>query len=104
MKGLYNTAHCERESLPNREDLLMASFSIFIFICRVTREPSDRDTVCDHPSNALVRLVFRRSRVLSSGPASCFVEIYQEIISTVIRSQPLIQIGQLSVTGESMGT
>ena len=28
----------------------------------------------------------------------------QEIISTAILSLPLIQVGQLSVTGESMGT
>ena len=50
-----------------------------------------------------VRLVFRRSRVRSSGPAKhYFVDIGDEMISTAILPLPLIQIGELSVTGERM--
>ena len=37
------------------------------------------------------------------GPTS-FMEIGHEMISTSILSLPLFQTGQLSVTGESMGT
>ena len=45
----------------------------------------------------------RRSRVRSSGPAKhSFVEVGPEIISAAILSLPLIQEGQLSVTGERM--
>ena len=52
-----------------------------------------------------VRLVFKRSRVRSSGPVKhAFVEIGHEIISTAILSLPLIQVGPLSVTGERMCT
>ena len=53
----------------------------------------------------VVRLVFRRSRVRSSGPAKhSFVKIGHEIFSTAIISLLLIQVGQLSVTCERMGT
>ena len=38
------------------------------------------------------------------GPQHSFVEIDHEIISTVILSLPLIQEGQLSVSGERMYT
>ena len=38
------------------------------------------------------------------GRQHSFVEIDQEIFSTVILSLPLIQEGQLSVSGERMGT
>ena len=38
------------------------------------------------------------------GPQHSFVEIDQEILSTVILSLPLIQEGQLSVSGERMCT
>ena len=47
-----------------------------------------------------VRLETRRSQV---GPAE-FVEIDHEIFSMVILSFPLIQEGQLSVSGERMCT
>ena len=47
-----------------------------------------------------VRLVFRRSRVRSS--AKQFLGIGDEIIFTAILSLPMIQVGQLSVTGEMM--
>ena len=52
-----------------------------------------------------VRLETRRSRVnpRRSRPHS-FVEIDHEIFSTVILSLPLIQEGQLSVSGERMCT
>ena len=33
-----------------------------------------------------------------------FVEICHEIMSTAILSLPLIQVGQITVTGERMGT
>ena len=39
-----------------------------------------------------------------SSPAISFVEIDHEIFSTVILSLPLIQEGQLSVSGERMCT
>ena len=42
--------------------------------------------------------------VQSSGLATFFVEIGHEIISKAVLSLPLIQIGQLSVTGEMMCT
>ena len=51
-----------------------------------------------------VRLVFRKSRVRSSGPAAFCWEMGHEIISTAILALPLIQVGQLSVTGERMWT
>ena len=42
-----------------------------------------------------------RSLVRSSGPAKhYFVETGHEIISTAILSQPLFQVGQLSVTNK----
>ena len=45
------------------------------------------------------------ARVRSSGPAKHpFMEIAHEIISMAILSLPLIQIGQLSVTGIRMCT
>ena len=52
------------------------------------------------------RLVSRRSRVRSSRPAHSFVEICMVMKkkSTTIVSLPLIQEGQLSVTGERMCT
>ena len=67
-------------------------------------------TSSDHPaqwhwrlSQMYVRLVIRRSRVRSTqGPASFFLEINHEIFSTAICSLPLIQEGQLSVSGERL--
>ena len=50
-----------------------------------------------------VRLETRRSRVQPRrGRQHSFVEIDHEIFSTVILSLPLIQEGQLSVSGERM--
>ena len=50
-------------------------------------------------------LEFRWSQVRSSGPAKhSFVENGHEIISTAILSLLLIQVGQLSVTGERICT
>ena len=47
----------------------------------------------------------RKSQVRSSGQAKhSFVEIGHDIISTVILSQLLIQVGQISITGERMCT
>ena len=52
-----------------------------------------------------VRLETRRSRVQPPPrSATFFVEIDREIFSTVILSLPLIQEGQLSVSGERMCT
>ena len=52
-----------------------------------------------------VRLETRRSRVQPPPTsATSFVEIDHEIFSTVILSLPLIQEGQLSVSGERMCT
>ena len=52
-----------------------------------------------------VRLETRRSRVQPRrGRQHSFVEIDHEIFSTVIVSLPLIQEGQLSVSGERMCT
>ena len=52
-----------------------------------------------------VRLETRRSRVQPPrGRQHSFVEIDHEIFSTVILSLPLIQEGQLSVSGERMCT
>ena len=52
-----------------------------------------------------VRLETRRSRVQPrQGRQHSFVEIDQEIFSTVILSLPLIQEGQLSVSGKRMCT
>ena len=52
-----------------------------------------------------VRLETRRSRVQPQrGRQHSFVEIDREIFSTVILSLPLIQEGQLSVSGERMCT
>ena len=53
-----------------------------------------------------VRLETRRSRVQlpPRGWQHPFVEIDREIFSTVILSLPLIQEGQLSVSGERMCT
>ena len=52
-----------------------------------------------------VRLVIRRLRVRPPpGRQHYFVEIDHEIFSTVILSLPLIQEGQLSVSGERMRT
>ena len=52
-----------------------------------------------------VRLKNRRSRVQPRrGRQHSFVEIDHEIFSTVILSLPLIQEGQLSVSGERMCT
>ena len=45
-----------------------------------------------------------QSRVRSSVRQHSFVEIGHEIISTAILFIPLIQVGQLSVTGERMCT
>ena len=45
-----------------------------------------------------------RSGVESSGPATSFVEMGHEIISTAILSLALIQVGQLSSTGEKIYT
>ena len=51
------------------------------------------------------RLVIRRLRVRAPpGRQHSFVEIDHEIFSTVILSLPLIQEGQLSVSGERMCT
>ena len=47
---------------------------------------------------------YGRSWVRSSDRQHSFVEIGHEIISTAILSLPLIQEGQLSVTGEGMCT
>ena len=47
----------------------------------------------------------QQSQVQSSSPAKhSFVEIDHEIISMAILSLPLIQVGQLSVTGVRMCT
>ena len=52
-----------------------------------------------------IRLETRRSRVQPrQGRQHSFVEIDHEIFSTVILSLPLIQEGQLSVSGERMCT
>ena len=52
-----------------------------------------------------VRMVIRRLRVQPSpGRQHSFVEVAHEIFSTVIPSLPLIQEGQLSVSGERMCT
>ena len=52
-----------------------------------------------------IRLETRRSRVQPPPrSAATFVEIDHEIFSTVILSLPLIQEGQLSVSGERMCT
>ena len=52
-----------------------------------------------------VLLVIRRSRVPSPlGRQHSFMEIDHEIFSTVILSLPLIQEGQLSVSGNRMCT
>ena len=52
-----------------------------------------------------VRLEARRSQVKPRrGRQHSFVEIDHEIFSTVILSLPLIQEGQLSVSGERMCT
>ena len=52
-----------------------------------------------------IRLVIRKLRVQPSpGPQHSFMEIDQEIVSTVILSLPLIQEGQLSVSGERICT
>ena len=51
-----------------------------------------------------VRLVFMRSRAGFSVRQHSFVEMGHEIISTAILSLALIQVGQLSVTGERMCT
>ena len=52
-----------------------------------------------------VGLVIRRLRVqVPSGQQHSFVEIDHEIFSMVILSLPLIQEGQLSVSGERMRT
>ena len=52
-----------------------------------------------------VQLETRRSRVQPRrGRQHSFVEIDHEIFSTVILSLPLIQEGQLSVSGERMCT
>ena len=48
--------------------------------------------------------VFRRSRVDLRPAKHFFVETGHEIISTAILTLPLIQVGQLSVTGERMCT
>ena len=40
----------------------------------------------------------------SPGPAIYFMEIYHEIISMVILPLPLIEEGQMSVSGESRST
>ena len=40
----------------------------------------------------------------SPGPPHAFMEIYHEMISMVILPLPLIQEGQMSVSGESMCT
>ena len=50
-----------------------------------------------------IRLETRRSRV-QPPPRSATLEIDHEIFSTVILSLPLIQEGQLSVSGERMCT
>ena len=44
------------------------------------------------------------SRVRSSVPATLFSEDWHGIISTAIISLALIQVGQLSITGEKMCT
>ena len=52
-----------------------------------------------------VRMVIRRLRVQPPpGQQHSFVEVAHEIFSTVILSLPLIQEGQLSVSGERMCT
>ena len=52
------------------------------------------------------RLTAVRSREFEPRPRGhkTFMEINQEIISTVIISRPLIKEGQLSITGESTCT
>ena len=57
-------------------------------------------------SRMRVQLETRRSRVQPppQGRQHSFVEIDHEIISTVILSLPLIQEGQLSVSGKRMYT
>ena len=51
-----------------------------------------------------IRLVFRRLRVRSSSLQHYFVEMGHEIISTAILSLLMIQVRQLSITGERMCT
>ena len=51
-----------------------------------------------------IRLETRRSRVQPRGRQHSFVKIDHEIFSMVIFSLPLIQEGQLSVSGERMCT
>ena len=68
--------------------------------------PRDQMTKCLGGSvGCAVRLETRRSRVQPPrGRQHSFVEIDHEIFSTVILSLPLIQEGQLSVSGERMCT
>ena len=51
-----------------------------------------------------VRLETRMSRVQPPPRSATFVEIDHEIFSTVILYLPMIQEGQLSVSGERMCT
>ena len=57
------------------------------------------------PSRIRIRLMIRRLRVQPPrGRQHSFVQVDHEIFSTVILSLPLIQEGQLSVSGERMYT
>ena len=57
-----------------------------------------------HPTPLKMKMDCGRSQVRSSGPATFVVKISHGIISTAIISLALIQIGQLSSTGEKMCT
>ena len=74
-------------------------YNILIFFAEKMRVASLGGSV-----GCAVRLETRRSRVQPPSRSATFVEIDHEIFSTVILSLPLIQEGQLSVSGERMCT
>ena len=74
--------------------------------CEDYRKLFERRNVRNLPSNTCaLRLETKKSRLNTRrGRQYSFVEIDHEIFSMVILSLPLIQEGQLSVSGERMGT
>ena len=77
--------------------------TVCYFVC-IFWEP--RPIVRSDAGRMRIRLVFRRSQFRSPGPATFFRGdvSWKLIISMTILSLPLIQVGQLSITGKRMCT
>ena len=84
--------------------MLTKQFSVSTPKLRLNTQGSTVQSIVSITSSLMTNLLTVVAKVVSRGRQHSFVEIDYEIFSTVILSLPLIQEGQLSVSGERMCT